>query len=378
MALGSDGTVIICTHSGHVFVRQRVKSGSGGLKFRRIPYIQRAIKVACNESGAFAAIVVNADPTPITLVGRTLEEDLALLLPHYQRFEHQMTAKDFARPSGRFEDDEDEDEGVNSVHRDLQVAGRLCAVLERWRDDAADNLFAWSRPLLGSDLHVIVGDVQIPAHMTILSLRIPKLAKATRSRVKVDIAVGTIILDVCHPLVALLLLEYIYTDDVPALWDARVARALQAKHAGLALPFAGIKADLKSLADAFELKPLSKVLESAGKVVMPQRTLPADLRAFFDSTYSGSRDACDVLIKLADKDVACASVLLRARCPFFEAMFADNDWTTGRIEGGKLEVDMSHLRWRPMRMVFRYIHEGLEDDLFDFLRASQSCCRTSD
>jgi len=281
-----------------------------------------------------------------------------------------MTAKDFDKPNGRFDEDEDEDEAANSVHRDLQVASRLCAVLERWRDDAGDNLFAWSRPLLGSDLHLVVGDVQIPAHRTILSLRIPRLAKVAGARVKTDLSAGKLTLDVCHPLVALLLLEYVYTDDVPAIWDARVARAIQAKHADLALPFAQIKADLKYLADTFELKPLSKVLESAGKVVMPQKTLPADLRTFFDSTYDGSSPACDVVIKLADKDVACASVLLRARCPFFEAMFADTDWTTERVEGGKLEVDMSHLRWRPMRMVFRYIHEGLEDDLFDYLRAS--------
>jgi hypothetical protein len=373
--LGSDGTVIICTHSGHVFVRQRVKSGSG-LKFRRIPYIQRAIKVACNESGAFAAVRVDAKATPIPLVGRTLEEDLALLQPHYRRFENQMTAEDFElRAAARAEDEEDEDEGSNSVHKDLSSANRLCTILRRWRNDTTDTLFAWSAPLLGSDLHLVVGENAIPAHRTILALRIPlvtKIIKGTQlDRVSYTNLDGPkLSLDVCHPLVALLLLQYVYADDVTAIWDPRVARAIQTRFADLNLPIAQIKADLRSLADLFGLTPLSTVLESASKVQIPQKTLSTNLRTFFTSTYANSATggACDVVIRLADKEVSCSSVILRARCPFFEAMFADRDWTTERLDQGSVVVDMTHLRWRPMRMVFRFIHEGLEDDLFDYLR----------
>lgn len=372
MAIGSDGTVIICTHSGHVFVRQRVKSGSGQLKFRRIPYIQRAIKVACNESGAFAAIRVDARATPIALVGRTLEEDMALLQPHYRRYESQMTAEDFERAGHKADEEEDEDEGSNSVHRDLASAHRLCTILRRWRNDEMDTLFAWSAPLVGSDVQLVVGDIAIPAHRTILAMRVPALGKVFKGEkvARIKLAGTRIILDVCHPLVALLLLQYIYSDDVAAVWDARVARAIQSKFVDLKLPIGDIKSDLKSLADTLSLTPLSTILESAGKVQMPKRTLPLNLQTFFTSTNAQSTPSCDVIIRLAEKEVHCSSVILRSRCPFFEAMFADRDWTTDRLEGGNVVVDMTHLKWTPMRMVFRYIHEGQEDDLFDYLRES--------
>lgn len=31
-------------------------------------------------------------------------------------------------------------------------------------------------------------------------------------------------------------------------------------------------------------------------------------------------------------------------------------------------VRMTHLKWRPMQLVFRFLHEGTEDGLFDYLR----------
>ena len=49
-------------------------------------------------------------------------------------------------------------------------------------------------------------------------------------------------------------------------------------------------------------------------------------------------------------------------------MFGDDDWTSARVEDGTVTVRMDHLRWRPMRLVFRWIHEGDEDELFDYLR----------
>ncbi len=75
-----------------------------------------------------------------------------------------------------------------------------------------------------------------------------------------------------------------------------------------------------------------------------------------------------MILILADKEVSCQSVILRARCPFFEAMFADSDWTLARQNDGNVVIRMDHLKWRPMKLVFKFIHEGKEDDLFDYLR----------
>ncbi|WVQ98856.1 hypothetical protein IAU59_005987 [Kwoniella sp. CBS 9459] len=379
VALGSDGTVIICTHSGHVFVRQRLKSGSGQLKFRRIPYLQRVIKVAVNESGAFAAIRADAKATPITLTGQTLQDDLFLLQPHFRRFESQMTADHFEESLKKHHanEDEDEDESTNSIAKDMSIAMRLCTVVSRWRVDEGDSLFSWSDPLLGSDVHIVIKDVAIPAHSVLLSLRVPKLKGLFAGQYKHSLftygkyrSSKAIYVKACHPLAGLLLLQYIYSDDIAAIWDARVARAIQDKFASLKLPLADIKADLKSIAVELDLEPLSNVLSSAGKQPVSRTTLPTDIQAFFASTHSiapSPATKCDVTIRLEDKDVSANSIILRARCPFFDAMFADNDWTVRRRDDGHVTVDMSHLKWRPMRLVFRYIHEGAEDDLFDYL-----------
>lgn len=362
VALGSDGTVIICTHAGHVYVRSRVKA-SGGLKFKHVPYLQRVVKVATNESGAFAAIRVNAHPRPIKLGGRTLQEDMALLLPHHQRFEHQVTAEDFMIKG----EEEEEEEGAD-VARDITTAVKLCTILQRWRDSDTDSLFSWSEPLLGSDLRLVVGDIAIPAHSLILSLRVPALAAYLKSKGgKLDRFItngGDISVDVCHPMVVLLLLQYIYADEVPALWDSRVARIVQTKFADLALPVGQIKADLAGLASVLSLSPLAKALESAGKTTV-SRSLSADLKGYFDRTSGGKGD---VVLCLADKQVHCSSIILRSRCPFFEAMFGDADWTASRVEQGTVTVKMEHLKWRPMKLVFKWIHEGDEDELFDYLR----------
>ncbi|KAL1405470.1 hypothetical protein Q8F55_009102 [Vanrija albida] len=373
LALGSDGTLIVSTASGHVFVRQRVKAGSG-LKFKRVPYLQRITKVACNESGAFAAVRVDAKPTPIEYKGKTLEEDLFLLQPHFRRFEHQMTDEDFERhQTAAKPTDDDEDDGYNSVAQDITMAISMCQILERWQRTSGDSLFAWGQPLLGSDVKLVVGEYAIPAHSVLLCLRTPVFARALSGGQVDGITLGkdqtgaTLELDACHPLVALLLLQFIYSDSIAAVWDSRVAHILQDKFKGLKLPIGEIKADLRRFADGLELAPLAPVLQLLSKAPIAQKTLAPDLATFFEQTSAPPSDLCDVIVSLADRNVACQSVLLRARCPFFESMFADGEWAFERDENGKAVIDMPHLRWRPMNLVFKFIHEGVEDDLFDYL-----------
>lgn len=372
----------MCTTSGHVYVRQRVKSGAGQLKFRRIPYLQRIIKVACNESGAFAAIRVDARAPPISLKGPTLEDDLFLLQPHFRQFDHQMTAEDFDKEKSKIRVEEDEeDESANSVTNDTAIAIRMCTVLGRWRTDDNDSLFSWSEPLIGSDLWLVAGEIEVPAHSIMLSLRVPALQRLLHGETVTGLKLVTdstgirIITQARHPLVILLLLQYIYTDEVASIWDARVARALQEKFKAMKLKIGDIKSDLKSLADTLDLQPLSTLLNSASKASMPKHTLSDDLLSFFASTHAAStlHPACDTTLVLADREVACSSVLLRSRCPFFEAMFEDRDWTAPRAEDeGRVVIHMEHLKWRPMNLVFKYLHGGKEDDLFDYHRKS-SC-----
>jgi hypothetical protein len=291
-----------------------------------------------------------------------------------------MTAEDFDRERTKIKVDEDEeDESVNSVSNDMAVAIRMCTVLGRWRRDDNDSLFSWSEPLLGSDIWLVAGGVEVPCHSTILCIRSPVFRRILRGE-KVDhfqVTKSTsghglrVTSQARHPITIFLLLQYIYTDEVAAIWDARVARAVQEKFPDLKLPIGDIKSDLKTLADLLDLQPLSTLLQSASKVPLPTRTLSDNLLAFFARTHNADppKAFCDTTLVLADKEVSCSSVLMRSRCPFFESMFEDKDWTAPREEDmGRVVIKMEHLKWRPMKLVFKYLHGGKEEDLFDYHR----------
>lgn len=69
----------------------------------------------------------------------------------------------------------------------------------------------------------------------------------------------------------------------------------------------------------------------------------------------------------------CHSVVLRARTPFFEAFFGEEEWTRERWdEGGSgvLSVELRHLRWRGMEWVVRFMVCGEEEGMFDGLGGS--------
>jgi hypothetical protein len=294
-----------------------------------------------------------------------------------------MTSEDFDREKTKSKMDEDEeDDGGNSINQDIAVAIRMCTVLGRWRRDDNDSLFSWSVPLVGSDMWLVAGGVEVPAHSIILSIRSTVFKRVLRGErvpgFKTEKATSglKITLDARSPITIFLLLQYIYTDEVAAIWDARVARAVAEKFPDLKLPIAVIKSDLKALADTLDLQPLSTILNSASKVPNSARTLSNDLLSFFSNTHAATPPphSCDTTLLLADKEVYCSSVLLRSRCPFFEAMFEDKDWIAPREEdGGRVVVDMAHLKWRPMKLVFKYLHGGKEDDLFDYYREFHLC-----
>ncbi|PWY99758.1 hypothetical protein BCV70DRAFT_161852 [Testicularia cyperi] len=103
VAIGADGSVILCTESGHCFVRPgRGESGSKGgggrkFKFQQIPYLQRVVKVATSESGALAAIKADPSLPELRVRGRSVEEALRDLLPHLKV---QSVTEDVERQKG--------------------------------------------------------------------------------------------------------------------------------------------------------------------------------------------------------------------------------------------------------------------------------------
>lgn len=141
VAIGADGSVILCTESGHCFVRPR-RSDTGGkggggknFKFQQIPYLQRVVKVATSESGALAAIKADPSLPDVRVKGRTVEEALRDLLPHLKvqtltenvdkekGITSEVVEVSDVRSDAGFDDSESEDErGADELHSGGQTS----------------------------------------------------------------------------------------------------------------------------------------------------------------------------------------------------------------------------------------------------------------
>jgi hypothetical protein len=371
VALGSDSTIILCTHSGHVFVRQRQGKQ---VKVVRLPRLQRIIKVACNEVGSFAAIRSDATPGEFSVSGPTLNEDLLNLLPHMRRTVQSM----FGQVENAYKrTDDDEDDGDSAVQHDIEIATRIAIIDQSWqtKDESAT---------LGTDVWLVVGSRRVPAHKFILVHRLPKLASILKTRSVATTLQNVISVEINESrefeihfsnmefVTLILLLQYAYSDDIAALWDNRVLYRAQGQIPEFRPDVSLIKRQLIDWVEILDLEKLRGPLASTGKVAVAP-TLKQTWQSFHklsqDATKKASAD-CDTILRLSDRDLLVNSLLLRARCPTFDAMYEDTVWTTRRENEdgeGHVVIDMSHLRYRSFSLVMRFLHEGTED-LIDYSR----------
>ncbi|KAJ9110693.1 hypothetical protein QFC19_001522 [Naganishia cerealis] len=379
VALGSDGTVIICTHSGHVYIRQRQ---GNKWSYKRVPHLQRIIKVAANESGSFAAIRSDASPGRFDIEGPALAEDLLNLLPHMRREVEipPMLIGGNGASLGKMADDEDEDDEDEAVQRDIDVGGRIVSVMKSW--NPTDEIHT-----LGTDVYFAVQGKRIPVHRFILINRIPVFATILQGRVPTplqnlisanvhdaDPLQQEIIFPSSSFLTVLLFLQYVYSDELVAIWDGRIQSRLQAGFGNMSYVEATtIKQELVELAESMQLDHLRAPLASTGKVAIPP-TLSSVWGSFFNSSQTLGTEAyrqCDAVLKLADRKVYVSSLILRARCPTFDAMFEDAEFFEHRRNEdghGHIVIDLSNLKWRSLKLVLRWLHDGNDGEIFDYQR----------
>lgn len=334
-AIAGD-TIVIATKSGHVYVSARRKElsslkgvelrGSTALptsrrnhKFTKVANLQRVTQVAASSSGGFGAIRRDAPLMPIPPAGDSLSNYLLHLLPHYRRLD-EVLAKDKAIPGLSVfgaaaaeinENGEEEEEEL--IEADIVNCGKICRVIQEWNA-------LWSLPLAGSDILLVPEDAayKIPVHSTILLARSPVLKRilsgsATVSGLKYSTSgTPTLAVPKCHHVTLLLLLHYIYSDNLPAMLDGRVYRRIRAQFPDLVFDPSIIKTEISQLADILELSSLSQALRAFGKISPETSLASATLDLFHTSTRY------DVILKTAVTDIRCHSTILRATCPFFE------------------------------------------------------------
>ncbi|KAL1703404.1 hypothetical protein EV121DRAFT_208016, partial [Schizophyllum commune] len=419
-ALGADGSIILCTESGHVFVGSQTGKGgqigpqAGGrkpFKYTRLPYIQRVTQVCANISGAFAAIRVDAAPKPIVVHGNTLAQDMAHLQPYMvlpdedarfpgwrptsSRARGPVYDVDGAKANTAHEDEHEEDEDDGGVVHDLYVLRDICANEQGKECDKGEGARTHSRPSMprGADMLVRLpnGDMY-PVHGVVLAARSTVLRDIISNSKSVDSAelkglhvgyvegkpkpsagqsaVSALEVRACHALTVLILLRYLYTDDLLAVWDPRIATGL-GRVDGLGLDLGVVKPQLRALAQLLDLPKLARAMESPAKRV-PDASLASDLRPLYtpmDGGLTSSKKTHallrpDVVLQFKDREVACHSVVLRCRTDYFAAFFDEAVWTARRRDGeGVVVLDMRPFRWEVMQYVLKYVYCG-EQDLF--------------
>ncbi|KAF9046893.1 hypothetical protein BDZ89DRAFT_1155147 [Hymenopellis radicata] len=375
VAVGNDGTIVVCTQSGHVFVRTR-KGGisTKALKYQAVPYLQRVVEVCSNSTGAFGALRADFSPRRIELCGNTIAQDLATVFPPLAPSQSHNASSSSVLPGPVGGDDDDECDAhlADDLRRLLSLSGVLTS---RKGPISSWYLEGSARLPHGADMMVLVQSSKqyLPVHSTILAARSTHLHSVLHGGPAIQDATSKLALRVvttsghrclivthCHPMTVLILLYYLYSDRVLAIWDRR-----------LSLPQFDcnrIKSDLQLLARLLDISALSKVLHSATKMV-PEPTMVKDMSALF--LVSSHPDA-DVILQFQDQDVYCHSVILRSRTIFFADFFNEEDWTKKRRDAkGVIKVNMKHMKWHVMQYVLRFMCCGEDMEMFktlDFTR----------
>lgn len=416
VALGADSSIIICTESGHVFVRSRTfksisstGSAAGGssaktFKFQRVPSIHRVKSVCANSTGAFGAIKLETGAQDVKVEGPLIQESLAHIQP-YVPWDETMSeddgsserSSDIVKSGMEVEEVDDDDDAAISM--DAREIVRLCRLLlqDRLARKDTGGLFNSSDLSFGADLIVRTqSGTELPCHKLVLAARSSVLSSILEGtdvihnrdwNISIKLASPSKRCTTCycpdglrlapwakkshlmisgvHPLSVLVLLEYLYTDEVLAIWDPRISRLVQGHLTSLKTKSAVIKLELQRLAQLLDLPFLSKVLDAPVKRT-PEPSMAANLLHLSETIQSSWKDMSsehpskpDVVLVFADREVPCHSTVLRSRSELFAAFFDDEQWTKRRwTEEDLVRVDLSHMRWNTASYVVKFLYGG--------------------
>jgi inhibitor of Bruton tyrosine kinase len=369
--------------------------------------------VRASDTGALAALREPYPPPHVAPVGNKLAEDIARMRPYLsftrpgdegKRIE---TKPEIASPLAEMlpgvvmSEEEDEEDGgfeAEALARDVQDILCLWDIIvqdqtARQRPGSLGHgLFAKGKPAHGADLMLRVqGSTEFPAHTIVLSARCAVLARIIgglgslhdrESRISLKLLPAPsarsspgpprllaeaprLAVAGVHALSVLILLHYLYTDVLLAINDPRLTRLTAEVFVHGRLQSGQVVHELQTLSCVLHLDTFADALRVAVRRELSP-SLNVHFRAIFDSPQSVSLP--DVVLRLADRDVWSHSLVLRARSPFFESFFLDEEWTSDRWEkDGTLLVDLHHLEWHSMQYVLRFMCCGEEAEMFERL-----------
>ncbi|KAJ3760008.1 hypothetical protein EV360DRAFT_40745 [Lentinula raphanica] len=446
VAIGQDGSLIVCTDSGHVYVRSRSSDtilgggykpssvGSGkSQKFIRVPYLQRIVRVCASSTGAFGALRVDAEIKPIHWPGWDLIHDMKSIRPWlWKEKTDSLSDREQPEDSGdsiplfsqtptvrqeQPDDDVDEydDDGDIDIRQDINTLRELCSFITK---QEKDQVGSWVGEMAyGADLMIpsTAPRLSFPLHTVMLGMRsnVMKAALLSSSESVFDCKAAAgppltftvsslqdhahdeatsgprnLTFDNFHPLSVLILMHYIYTDELVCIWDRRVCTAVPSTSFSndpkvTPVLTAQIKSELRALANILVLPEMQKAIESVAKRPVNE-TMRASLTAFWNSHNTGvspptvhasSSLAPDVVLLLAEgHEVFAHSSILRSRCAYFEDFLGNEEWTRKRKgpNGKVVEINLQHMKLGVVEYVMKWLCCGQTKGLFGSLEFAQS------
>lgn len=371
--------------------------------------------VCANSTGAYGALRVDYKPRPIEVEGNTIAQDMKKVQPYMEFYkEHNAVSLNVLTRETSDSDthglgesivyeDEPDDGGIRTDIDSIRGLCRVLSVEQRMRKvhRGSVNFTGADSPRMpyNSDtlLQLHSGET-FPVHRVLLAARSTILhtllvdAQASMTDPATGITIrplsskpgpGRGVLRItrlaitnCNPLALLIFLHYIYSDELLAVWDRRVTTAVADDLHRLGTTAATIKRDVQALAKMLGLPVVLTAMETSVRRE-PTPTMAMDMQKLFDAAQictttkekptpaSTSPISPDVVLQLADRDVFCHSVVLRARSALFESFFDLDDWSAKRWdENGMIRVNMRHLKWHAMRFVLGFMCGGGDVEMF--------------
>ncbi|KAI5299736.1 hypothetical protein KEM55_001816, partial [Ascosphaera atra] len=380
VAVGQDGSIILCTESGSAWRKERrVKAKRDGassknhdFKFVRVPGLSRVVAVRSNAFGAYSIIQRGTDVTKKQILEpeKSLWKEMYMLLPSHVR------------------------EALSSRHSQL-----LTYTAEGIMESAEIDLATEEKELLDRCKHVSVEvsmhkyggrllrlrsstcpDVNLPVHQFILYARSPVLAqlleslRSSRNESVPDVlnisydgaGQTTITLHDADFLAMFNFWLYLYCDRVYSIWTVgrHVTEYIQRCRK--------IRMDVMKIASALEMPGLERAVRVQ---TVPSKELHRDLeRAIMDDRFF---DDADVVIKLDGEELKAHSEVLCQRSLFFKNMFSGRshgqllDARRLQFQGQPFPVYLEHINPTVFQFVYHYLYTDADEDLFDDVRCDE-------
>ncbi|WFD31130.1 hypothetical protein MSPP1_002163 [Malassezia sp. CBS 17886] len=379
VAIGTDGTIVLCTASGHVFVRMRKgdaflskAAASRALKFQKVPFLQRIVRVELNECGGFAALQAPTSPAEIPLLGVPVEDALLAQLPLLAGAADVPTAARVHAPN----DSDEEGPDAHTLRRQLAQADLLLRRAAERGDALRGPLVAVPPPFAAAGCDMLLdleGEMCLPVHRVLWELRVRRGAAgavceeprggtrggpAHASRCDAAAAapaVPVVRLPISF-LAALFLVHYVYTDQVPPVWTSNLRLSLEPLAHARHIDTAHVLGQLRTAAAALGLDALQEALAHT-PTRAPEPQLRAALQGLYGAVCAGEAANTDVVLHLADGEVRCHALFLR-RSPMFQALFA---WHRSCGRGGDTHVDLTHHRWGVVRVALAFMYTDADE-----------------